>query len=184
MNDFAERPKYSRSPVFIWSAVSFVAFLLVAYFTGAAWPFIPAIASWLVGYFFDRRVNKTFANETARFREENAQTHPAVFAEQPPQSLDSIHGDFVDMHDLETGLFIGRGLKRDIQTLYDAFDNDPHVFENGPNDIPLTQDFIEQVQESENFELTPHFLDLMNNAMDEKYLTLVTIRWVAPKNAG
>ena len=88
------------------------------------------------------------------------------------------------MYDVETGLFIGTGMKRDIQTLYDAFDNDPHIFENGPNDIPLTQDFIEQITDSEEFHLTPHFLDLMNKAMDDEQLTLITIRWVQPNNRG
>ena len=184
LNDFANRPQFSRSPVFAWSGVAFFAFLLLAYFTGLNWLYIPAILSWVLGYALDVNARKRLKNQTAQFKRKNVRENPAVFAQRPPQNLESIDGEYVDLYDLETGLPIGTVMKRDIQTLFDAFDNDPLVFENGPNDIPITQDFIEQINESDKFQLTPHFLDLMHNAMDEKFLTLITIRWVQRGIAG
>ena len=146
--------------------------------------FFGALAPWLVGFISDRIAKRTHNREADQFREENARKYANIFDEPPPTTLDAINGEFVDMYDVETGLYIGQGMKRDIQTLCDAFDNEPLIFENGPNDIPLTQDFVEQVNEMDEYQLTPHFIKLMDNAMDEKHLTLLTIRWTQPRNAG
>ena len=145
---------------------------------------VAALASWLVGFIADRIDKRSHNRDTDRFREENTRKYPSIFNSPPPISLDTINGELVDMYDVETGLFIGQGMKRDIQTLYDAFDNDPLIFENGLNDIPLTQDFVEQVNEMDDYQLTPHFLKLMDNAMDEKHITLLTIRWTQPRSTG
>lgn len=147
------------------------------------WFIVAAFASWLVGFIADSIAKRSHVHKTKQFREQNAKRHSNIFDAAPLTSLDAIDGEFIDMYDLETGLFIGQGMKRDIQTLYDAFDNEPLIFENGPNDIPLTQDFVDQVNEMENHHLTPHFLKLMDNAMDEKHLTLLMIRWTQPRNA-
>ena len=144
---------------------------------------VAALASWLVGFIADRIGKRSHNHDMERFRDENARKYPSIFNNPPPTSLGTINGEFVDMYDVETGLYIGQGMKRDIQTLYDAFDNEPLIFENGPNDIPLTQDFVEQVNEMDEYQLTPHFIKLMDNAMDEKHLTLLTIRWTQPRNA-
>lgn len=137
--------------------------------------------AWLLGFISQSITRRKHVQAVEDFRSENVKNYSRVFASSAPKELDKIHGEFVDLFDLETGLYIGRGMKRDIQTLYDAFDNEPLIFENGPNDIPLTQDFIEQIEQMDDFNLTPHFQYLMENAMDEKYLTLVTIRWVQPE---
>lgn len=163
--------------------ILFLVLMAFAHFTQNGLLLVLALLSFVIGFIYDVRSDRSFFEANKQFRKINSQRHPEIFDDTPPEFIDNIHGEFVDMYDLETGLFIGCGLKRDIQTLYDAFENDPLIFENGKNDIPLIQDIIEQVQELEDFELTPHFLNLMNNAMDEERLTLVTIRWVEPSQS-
>ena len=182
MDDFSQRPEFKRSPVFGCLAIAFLCCLLLSLWN--TWFFFAALATWLAGFAADRIARRTHSREADQFRENNVRKHAKIFAESPPTTLDAINGEFIDMYDLETGLYIGQGLKRDIQTLYDAFDNEPLIFENGPNDIPLTQDFVEQVNEMDHYHFTPHFLKLMDNAMDDKHLTLLTIRWTHPRGAG
>ncbi len=184
MDDFSKRPRLTRTRLFNWASGVFVACFLIVFFVPESVRYgiaVISLVAWLIGFISQSRTGRAYARDSENFRIENVNRNPRVFAEAPPSRLDEIEGGFIDLYDLETGLYIGRGLKRDIQTLYDAFENEPLIFENGPNDIPLTQDFIDQVEQMDDFQLTPHFLELMRNAMGENQFTLLTIRWTSPE---
>lgn len=182
MDNFSHRPTFQRSPVYWWSMPAFLIFGLLSFLDSRF--FFLALVAWLVGFTADRLSRRSFNKLARDFQISIQKKRPGIFQVSPPSNLNEVSGESVDVYDLQTGLYIGRCAKCDIRVLYDAFEDYPSVFENGPNDIPLTQDFINQVSEMEALSFTPHFMKLMDNAMDKKHLTLLTIRWTHPANTS
>ena len=185
LNLFAQRPALERSPVVGWAMVMFFVCFVTAIFAKLPILVVPALVAFAVSWIVSKRDKKRHESMLLKFRNDNAQRFQNIFDSPPPSNLDAIDEEYLDLYDTETCLYIGRVPKHDIQTIFDFYDNEPLVFENGPNDIPFTQDFIQSIEESKTHNLSAEFLDSMKNAMDDKYLTLVTIRWTpASENAG
>ena len=164
--------------------VAFLTLLAAAILGQLPFLVIPALIAFAFYLLTSKQSKRKHRKALAEFRAANALQHPDLFNSPPPTDLQSVVCDDVDLYDTETGLHFGRASKQDISTIFAAFDNDPLVFDNGDNDIPFTQDFLQSIEEMPNFKLSQHFIDLMNIAMDRKYLTLVTIRWIpVTKNA-
>lgn len=121
----------SRSTVFYLALLVFVVSALLAGFTQNGVWILVALPAWLVGFISQERGERRRRREIQALRAQNAKDYPGVFDRDPPQDLDAIPGDRVDVYDNGTCTYIGRFPKSDMRVIIERFD----IEDNSKNDI-------------------------------------------------
>ena len=133
---------------------------------------IPALAAFVIGYLSQRRTNRRHAIEEDQLRARNASDYPGIFDNPPPDDIDSMHTDELDVFDSGACTYLGRVAKHDVKVLIDRFGNMP---EQGPNDIFLIPEFVGMLPEGS---LSKEFVTLLQKGFEKReYLVL---RWMPP----
>ena len=131
---------------------------------------LPALAAWITGYISQRRANLRHNNEEEQLRKTNALNHPRVFDNQPPENIDDVVDETLDLFDAGACTYVGSVLASDIRVLVNAFSDMP---DQGTNDIFLIPESLELIPESQ---LTQDFTTMLNVAFEDRnYLVL---RWL------
>lgn len=133
---------------------------------------VPAIAAWVVGYVSQWRAGKQHAAAAAELRERNAESYPGVFEGPPPEDIEAVSGDELDVYDAGACTYLGRAAKGDVKSLVSRFSE----VSEGPNDIFLIVESLEMLDEGA---LSEEFRRLLERAFEER--DFLVLRWLPPR---
>ena len=119
------------------------------------------------------RIGSTEEND---LRQRNAANYPGVFDNPPPNDIDRVEGDELDVFDSGACMYLGRAAKHDLKALIDLFRDYP---EQGPNDIFL---ILESLGMFPDGSLSPEFVELLQNAFEKR--DFVVLRWMPPSQGA
>ena len=142
----------SRSTVFYLALLVFVVSALLAGFTQNGVWILVALPAWLVGFISQERGERRRRREIQALRAQNAKDYPGVFDRDPPQYLDAIPGDRVDVYDTGTCTYIGRFPKSDMAAIIKQYS---YLCEHGSNDVFMTIDMLEEEEIRQTMQLGP-----------------------------
>jgi hypothetical protein len=106
---------------------------------------IPALGAFAVGFVSQEWARRENLAKERTLREKNAADYPGVFDNQPPQDIESIDEDKLDLFDTGTCTYLGRVFKDDIRVLINQTKEIP---EQGPNDIYMLVESLELIPEN------------------------------------
>jgi hypothetical protein len=137
---------------------------------------IPALVAWGVGYCSQWRANRRHASQEDDLRQRNAANFPGVFDHPPPQDIDRVESDELDVFDSGACTYLGRAARHDLKALIDRFRELP---EQGPNDIFLIPESLALLPDGA---LSPDFTKLLQRAFETR--DFVVLRWLPPSQAA
>jgi hypothetical protein len=137
----------------------------------AVWA-IPAVAAFVVGFTDQTHAHSRLVAKEKKLREENAPKYPGVFDNPPPDNIESIKENEIDLFDAGSCAYLGRASKNDVKTLIERFKDIP---EQGPNDIYMLVESLEMLPKGS---VSSEFIMLLKKAFEKR--DYLEIRWVAP----
>jgi hypothetical protein len=144
---------------------------LTAAFDSPVW-LIPALAAFAVGFVSQTRAQRQYIAKNKKLREENAVKYTGVFDNPPPESIENIKEDELDLYDAGSCTYLGRVSKNDVKVLIERFKEIP---EQGPNDIYMLVESIEMLPKCS---VSPEFISLLKKAFGKR--DYLEIRWLPP----
>ena len=131
---------------------------------------IPALAAWAVGYVLQGRANRRHVAKERELRTRNATNYPGIFDNPPPDDIDRIHADELDVFDSGACTYLGRATRHDLKALIDRFADMP---DQGPNDLFLIPESLEMFPEGS---LSPEFVALLKKAFEKR--EFLVLKWM------
>jgi len=139
----------------------------------AVWA-IPAVAAFVVGFISQVRAHGQLIAKDKKLREQNAPNYPGVFDNPPPDDIESIKEDEIDLFDAGSCSYLGRVPKNDVKTLIERFKEVP---EQGSNNIYMLVESLEMIPKGS---VSPEFITLLKKAFEKR--DYLEIRWLPPAN--
>ena len=133
---------------------------------------IPAIAAWVVGFISQGRSNRRHLAKEKNLRQKNAAGYPGVFENPPPDDIESIDENELDLFDTGICTYLGRASKDDVKVLIHRFKDIP---EQGPNDIYMLVESLEMIPQDS---VSREFIMLLKKAFEKR--DYLVIRWLPP----
>ena len=183
MPDASKRPTRQRSSVAIAFTGIFAASVVASLYLNAPVPAIVASPCLAVAVLIDRRIEKRFASQSARFRDQNAGKFPDVFSVEPPNNLDNVTSNMLDIYDRLTFSFLGSVTKSDIAAILRIYGDTPELLPNGTNDIPYTSADLECYDDIGDEQLSEEFLRSVRPIFEADPKIDLVIRWVPAQTA-
>lgn len=145
----------------------------LAYLHSPVW-IILSLVAFAVGFISQSRARRQYLAKEEKLRKENAAKYPGVFDNPPPDDIESIQGDELDLFDAGACSYLGRASKDDVKVLIRRFKDIP---EQGPNDIFMLVESLEMIPEDS---VSREFIMLLKEAFKKR--DYLEIRWLAPSN--
>ena len=123
----------------------------------------------------ERRSYKKYAARENELRRINSSKYPSVFDNPPPDDIDGIDGDELDLFDAGACSYLGRVSKKDIKALLDAFKDIPEL-EESSNDIYMLVESLELLSKES---VSKEFRTLLEKAFEKR--DFLELRWIPPK---
>ena len=139
-----------------------------------AWIILAPFA-WLVGFTSQRRANQQYDAREQQLRTINSSKYPGIFDNPPPDDIDSIDEDELDLFDAGACTYLGRASKKDIKALLDAFKDIPEP-EKGTNDVFMLVESLELLSKES---VSKEFRTLLEKAFEKR--DFLELRWIPPK---
>ena len=136
---------------------------------------IPAIAAFAVGFISQGRSNRQYLAKEKNLRQKNEAGYPGVFENPPPDDIESIDENELDLFDTGICTYLGRASKDDVKVLIHRFKDIP---EQGPNDIYMLVESLEMIPQDS---VSPEFIMLLKKAFEKR--DYLVIRWLPPKGS-
>ena len=111
--------------------VCLLCFSLAALQHSDVWPIL-AFAALVATLISQLRAERRHRAQEKKLRERNAADYPGVFDNPPPEDIDSVYEDELDLFDAGASTYLGKVARQDIKALIDRFSQLP---DQGPNDI-------------------------------------------------
>jgi len=146
---------------------------------GLAWLHSPlwiilALPAWIVGFVSQVRARRQNLAKEKNLRQKNAADYPGVFDNPPPEDIESIDKNELDLYDAGTCTYLGRVSKDDVKVLINQTKDMP---EQGPNDIFMLVESLGMIPKDS---VSPGFVALLNKAFEKR--DYLEIRWLPPSN--
>jgi hypothetical protein len=135
---------------------------------------IPSIAAFAVGFISQMCAKRQYRAKEETLRHENAAKYPGVFDNPPPNDIESINEDELDLFDAGSCAYLGRVSKDDVKALIHQFKDIP---EQGPNDIFMLVESLEIIPKDS---VSREFIMLLKKAFEKR--DFLEIRWLSPSN--
>jgi hypothetical protein len=137
----------------------------------AAWVIL-ALPAWVVGYVSQGRANRRHRTAVDELRRANALRHPGVFDGPPPDDVEAVRDEELDVYDTGTYSYIGSVPRSDVKALIIAFAD---ILDQGPNDIFVIVECLDQMTESG---VSRGTVDLLRDAFEGR--DHLVLRWMPP----
>lgn len=133
---------------------------------------IPAIAAFAVGFISQGRSRRQYLAKEKNLRQKNAADYPGVFENPPPDDIENIDENELDLFDTGICTYLGRASKDDVKVLIHQFKDIP---EQGPNDIYMLVESLEMIPQDS---VSREFIMLLKKAFEKR--DYLVIRWLPP----
>jgi len=131
---------------------------------------IPAIAVFAVGFISQERSHRQYLAKEKNLRQKNAADYPGVFENSPPDDIENIDENELDLFDTGICTYLGRASKDDVKVLIHQFKDIP---EQGPNDIYMLVESLEMIPQDS---VSREFIMLLKKAFEKR--DYLVIRWL------
>ena len=162
--------------VSFWGEISFGIFILcgcLATLHSPVW-IIPAIIALAIGFISQQRSRRQYLTTEKNLRQKNAADYLGVFDNPPPQDIESIDENELDLFEAGACTHLGRVSKDDVRVLINQTKDMP---EQGPNDIFMLVESLEIIPKDS---VSPEFISLLQKAFEKR--DYLVIRWLPPSN--
>jgi hypothetical protein len=135
---------------------------------------IPGVTAFAVGFISQQISRRQYLAKEKNLRQRNAAGYPGVFDNPPPQDIESIDEDELDLFDTGACTYLGRVSKDNVKVLINQTKDIP---EQGPNDIYMLVESLGLIPQGS---VSPEFVTLLKKAFKKR--DYLVIRWMPTSN--
>lgn len=133
---------------------------------------IGAPFAWLAGFASQRRANQQYNAREQELCRINSSKYPGIFDNPPPDDIDSVDEDELELFDAGACTYLGKVNKKDIKALLDVFKDIPEP-EQGTNDIFMLAESLELLSMES---VSKEFRTLLEKAFEKR--DFLELRWI------
>ena len=140
-----------------------------------AW-IILALVAFILILISQNRADKEYAAQEDKLRRANSSKYPGVFDNPPPDDINSVDEDELDLFDAGACTYLGRVGKKDIIAVIDQFKN---LAEQGSNDIFMLEESLLLLPKES---VSKEFRTLLEKAFEKR--DFLDLRWMPLSRTG